>query len=135
MGPPRHVKDIDDFNMLLTMLTAAIQSAADQCVLKTKPSPFTKRWWTKELSDLRQQKKKLRAKSYRLCAQRYHPVHDQAIKITDEYAKSLETTKRKHWDDWLKEVHQQTHPPLSRPGQLWPESQDLQSPPARYLTG
>ena len=104
MGPPRHVKDIDDFNMLLTMLTAAIQSAADQCVPKTKPSPFTKRWWTKELSDLRRQKKKLRAKSYCLRAQRYHPVHDQAIKITDEYAKSLETTKRKHWDDWLKEV-------------------------------
>ena len=104
MGPPRHVKDIDDFNMLLTMLTAAIQSTTDQCVPKTKSSPFTKCWWTKKLLDLRRQKKKLRAKSYHLHAQCYHPVHDQAIKITDEYAKSLETTKRKHWDDWLKEV-------------------------------
>ena len=86
------------------MLSAAIQSAADQCVPKTRPSPFTKRWWTKELSELRRQKKKLRAKSYRLRAQRYHPVHEQATKASDEYAKSLEATKRKHWDDWLEEV-------------------------------
>ena len=32
-------------------------------------------------------------------------------------------------------AHQQTHPHLSRPGQLWAESQDLQNPPARYPTG
>ena len=31
--------------------------------------------------------------------------------------------------------HQQTHPSLSRPGQLWAEPQDLQSSLARYLTG
>ena len=66
MGPPRPIRDKDDFNIVFTLLTSAIQSAADQCVPKTRPSPYARRWWSKELASMRQQKKKLRTKLYRL---------------------------------------------------------------------
>ena len=103
-GPPRPVTDVEDFQTTFTLISAAIQSAADQTVPKIRPSPFTKRWWTKELTDLRKKKQSLRAKSHRLRAQRLHPVHQEAIEATKVYAESLEQTKKAHWEQWLDDI-------------------------------
>ena len=104
MGPAREIRDAQDFHLVFNLLTGAIQSAADQHVPSLKLSPYTKRWWSPELTALRKKKCHLKAKSYRLRAQLLHPVHEEARHAASEYASKIECAKKKHWEDWLERV-------------------------------
>ena len=105
MGPARPIQDKEDFLTTFSLLTAAIQSATDQHVPETKPSPYAKRWWTNELAQLRKHKCRLKSKSYRLRAQQFHPVHEEAKKVANEYATKIENAKKRHWEDWLEDIN------------------------------
>ena len=104
VGPVRPVQDKDSFLTVFSLLTAAIQSAVDQHVLETRPSPYAKRWWTSELAELRKKKCRLKSKSYRLRAQHLHPAHGEAQAAASRYATKIEEAKKKHWEDWLEDV-------------------------------
>jgi len=104
MGAPQPIADIPHFQTTFALLAAAIQSATDQMVPKMKPSPFTKRWWTQELTELRKKKQSLRAKSHRLHAQRLHLVHQEASEAAKVYVETLERTKKTHWEQWLDKI-------------------------------
>ena len=105
MGPARPIQDKEDFLVVFNLLTTAIQSATDQHVPETKPSPYAKRWWSSELAQLCRHKCHLKLKSYRLCAQCFHPVHEEAKKAANEYATKIEKAKKKHWEDWLEDIN------------------------------
>ena len=105
MGPACPIQDKEDFLVVFNLLTAAIQSATDQHVPETKPSPYAKRWWSSELMQLCRHKCCLKSKSYHLRAQRFHPVHEEAKKAANEYATKIEKAKKKHWEDWLEDVN------------------------------
>ena len=49
---PMEITTLEDFDSSLTSLTTAINTAVAANVLCSNPSPFTKRWWTKELSQV-----------------------------------------------------------------------------------
>ena len=105
MGPAWPILDKEDFLLMFNLLTAAIQSATDQHVPETRPSLYAKRWWSSELAQQRKHKCQLKSKSYRLCAQQFHPVHKEAKKAANEYAMKIEKAKKKHWEDWLEDVN------------------------------
>jgi hypothetical protein len=48
---PAEMENVEDFNAALDRLSQAIQDAIAQHIKTTKPSPYSKRWWTKELAD------------------------------------------------------------------------------------
>jgi hypothetical protein len=54
--PPTEIESIQEFDTALKNLNRAIQDAIEKHVKLTKPSPYSKRWWT---SDLANEKKKM----------------------------------------------------------------------------
>ena len=49
----------DKFEGIVNLFVNTINEVLDKEVPTTQPSPFMKRWWTKELTDLKKEKKRL----------------------------------------------------------------------------
>jgi len=49
--PPTEIASTQEFNNKLKILNEKIQNAIEKHVKLTTPSPYSKRWWTKELTD------------------------------------------------------------------------------------
>lgn len=86
---------------LKRLMSAALQ----QHVPKAKQLPYSKRWWTRELSDLR-----LQANQAQRAAQKNpSPVRIATMEATrNKYQKRIEKTKRQHWKDWVEAADEQT---------------------------
>ena len=85
-------------------LTKAIQNVIQTQVPVAKISPKTKRWWTKELTQLRRHAEKLGRQAYRQRACLDHVIHAERKEAAKKYAKVLQHTKRQHWRDWLEKA-------------------------------
>jgi len=60
---PTEINNILDFNAALNNLNQAIQDAIEKHVKLTKPSPYSKRWWTTELANEKRTMQRLGGKS------------------------------------------------------------------------
>jgi len=58
------LKSKPDFHHNVWALTEAILGMADEVVLKTKPLPYMKRWWSLELSKLQAKTRQWGQKAY-----------------------------------------------------------------------
>ncbi|KZV78434.1 hypothetical protein EXIGLDRAFT_564336, partial [Exidia glandulosa HHB12029] len=74
---------------------------ARRCVPVAKPSPFSKRWWTRELSDMRHKLKRLLRRARKRRAT--ETEKEEARIFCRAYHKEIRRTKRDHWRDWLEE--------------------------------
>lgn len=92
----------DAFQTLLTIL----QEIAERCVPVAKPSPFSKRWWTRELTTMRRILGRLqrRAKKRRATEEE----KEKAAAHGREYAKEIRHAKLEHWREWLDDATEQT---------------------------
>jgi hypothetical protein len=61
----------------------------------------SKWWWTKELTQLRQNMNKLGKKSCKLRNNLAHPVHLEHAEAKRTYNNTVKHTKNQHWRDWL----------------------------------
>jgi len=59
LDPPRELNSKEELLEALDKLKAAITRTIDKVVPRRKPSPYTKRWWTKELEKARKKVKKM----------------------------------------------------------------------------
>ena len=84
-----------------TGLTKAFQRTIDRMVPTSSITPKSKRWWTKELTQLRRATNKLGRQSYRSRAEPDHAVHNEHAKMVKKYRNTLDLTHRQHWRDWL----------------------------------
>ena len=82
-------------------LTTAIQTAIEVEVPITTICLKSKRWWTKELTQLCRCMNKLGRISYKYRNNPSHPVHLEHKESTKTYSCMLENTKQQHWRDWL----------------------------------
>jgi ribonuclease HI len=64
----------------------------------------SKRWWTKELMQLRRQAEKLGRLSYQNKANPDHNIHAEHKEAVKRYDKTLQFTKKQHWRDWLEKA-------------------------------
>nr|GAT43545.1 predicted protein [Mycena chlorophos] len=84
------------------MLTEHFQDALKQSTPVSKPSPYTRRWWTRELSTLRRRYHKAASK-----ARRARATEDHLLEMAErkrEYFQAIRAQKRKHWKEWLEET-------------------------------
>jgi hypothetical protein len=81
-----------------------IQWTIAEYVPKTKPCPYTKCWWTKELSDLKNTKNCLSNKAHKFHDIVNHPDKIKHKEAVNTFAETLEQTVKSHWVDWLKNV-------------------------------
>ncbi|KAJ3794384.1 hypothetical protein GGU11DRAFT_652495, partial [Lentinula aff. detonsa] len=64
IAPPKELNDEDEFNEALTTFDDMFTRLRDELVPKAKPSPYQRRWWTKQLTEMRKRTSNLANKSH-----------------------------------------------------------------------
>jgi hypothetical protein len=77
------------FQVAIEDLTGMIQDTICTTIPTSKPSPHAKRWWNKELSNLKKKKNRLSSSSYKNHTMSKHPAHEQHRKIGNEYGEAI----------------------------------------------
>ena len=101
---PKEICTIEHLNSTVKDLTDTILATIQQTVPTSKPSPYSKRWWSKELTQKRRGVRKAGRNSYINRSQRTHLAHEYYRRTWNEYTDMIRQTKRKHWEKWLEEV-------------------------------
>ena len=85
------------------MLMQVVEKAVFSLTPKAKPSPYTKRWWSTELTQLRNIYTYWRnkAKSARRTGTISRGLENQAKLAAKEYHGAIRTRKKAHWDNFL----------------------------------
>ena len=91
----------------IARLDSAIKAVIKEHVLISNPSPYTKRWWTKNLVRMKKCKEQLARKSYRRRVADKDPVHEEFRQAWNTYSKAIHDTKRDHWIEWLETMDEE----------------------------
>jgi predicted transcriptional regulator len=67
LPPPTEIKNIQAFDEKLKTLNNVIQDTINKHVEKAKPSPYSKRWWSTELSEEKKQMQQLAGRAKYQC--------------------------------------------------------------------
>jgi hypothetical protein len=80
-----------------------VLEAIHKLVPRAKPSPYTKRWWTTDLTKLRRTYTFWRnlARARRRAGQRIDSLESRAKEAAKEYHDAIRRQKKVHWDDFL----------------------------------
>jgi benzoyl-CoA reductase/2-hydroxyglutaryl-CoA dehydratase subunit BcrC/BadD/HgdB len=97
--PDEPTVTIQEFTKTAKGVTDAILSTIDKHVPYTRPSPHSKRWWTKDLSTMKEKTAKLTSISFTLRALPDHLSHKEHRELRNKYAKVIKQTKHNHWLD------------------------------------
>ena len=100
--PAKEIQTKNEFEETVNNLTQIIQEVIEQVVPASKPCPYMKRWWTKELTKLKKSTNKLSKCLYRFRGTPDHPAHAEYKSTANKLSKSIEEPKKNHWSDWLK---------------------------------
>lgn len=91
----------EDFDAMLEELMAAIRDTIQKHVPISHVSPYTKRWWTKELAQQRSKVANLAKKSRKLTRSPLHPIHEEHRKARGDYGDAIKHAKKEHWEEWI----------------------------------
>ncbi|CAG8677706.1 1347_t:CDS:2, partial [Acaulospora colombiana] len=82
-------------------LTNAITSTIDICVPLAAPCAYAKRWWTRELTELKKAKNRASAEAHKWRYIPEHPSHEAYHSLSTKYVTQIRKTKEEHWISWL----------------------------------
>jgi len=82
----------------------AVMETIQEQVLMAKPSPHSKRWWTRELSQMKASMQKSARQSQRAQGIQNSPTHEEYRCKRNDYAQAIKDTKRDHWEEWLENL-------------------------------
>jgi ribonuclease HI/exonuclease III len=104
LPPAQAIETQSQLDLSCEQLTEAIQKTIQEQVPVTVITPKSKRWWTKELSQLRKNANKLGRKAHGLRSEEAHTIHAEYAKAAKRYDSILKSTKKQHWRDWLEKA-------------------------------
>ena len=104
--PAAQIKTQRQLDQCCTGLTKAIQRTISEKVPTTDPVSKSKRWWTKELTQLRSRANKLGRLSHARRNEPEHTIHAEHKEASREYDKTLQYNKKQHWRDWLERAEE-----------------------------
>ena len=107
----------EDLDAYTERFVAVVMRAIERYTPRSRPSPYTKRWWSADLTQLRRDYTywRNRARSHRRGGARDASLEARAQTLRREYHKSIRVQKRLHWDTFLAE-----------PRNIWQASRYLQ---------
>jgi hypothetical protein len=101
---PAHISNQTQLDKHCEELTEALQEAIQAVVPAEKPTSKSKRWWTKELSQLWTRANKLGRAAYKLRGDPEHRAHEKHKVAKSKYQNTIKVTKQQHWRDWLEKA-------------------------------
>ncbi|CDO77096.1 hypothetical protein BN946_scf184473.g40 [Trametes cinnabarina] len=96
------------FDTTLDHLMADLQATINEHVPEVASTPYTKRWWSKDLSRMRKEKERLGRLHYRHRADRAHPSHVEYRRYRNMYADHIQAAKNDYWKAWIDSVDGKT---------------------------
>ncbi|VDC03411.1 unnamed protein product [Peniophora sp. CBMAI 1063] len=94
----------EELEAAASALTKAVQAAIAAKIPLSSIKPELKRWWTRELTELKKRVAVLNKVSHQWHGLPDHPVHAACRRLRREYRNAILTAKRTHWEDWLEHV-------------------------------
>ena len=101
---PHRLHSAADTASAASSLTQAIQDTICAIIPPSKPSPFAKRWWTKDLSKMRKEKNRLSSLAFKFRHIPNHPSKKQYRQFANKYANEIRKVKTEHWEEWLENI-------------------------------
>lgn len=101
---PPELQTPQEFHAALKCVMEAIEKAVERNVPKSRPSPYSKRWWTTELTEMKKTNKTLARRAYRHRADPEHTAHEEHEQAWRNYADAIEKAKKTHWEEWLENL-------------------------------
>ncbi|CDO73528.1 hypothetical protein BN946_scf185013.g163 [Trametes cinnabarina] len=106
--PLRVIETTQEFDRTLGALMDDLQATIEEHVPLTADTPYTKRWWSKELTSMRKEKERLARISHRNRQDSKHPSHAEYRRFRNRYADAIRAAKRDHWQAWIDSVDGKT---------------------------
>ena len=100
-GIPNIIKTQGELDKICAELTCAIQKTTEEVVPRAKIGPHAKRWWSKELTEMRQDMLKMWRKACKLRGDARNPLWERFKDLRRAFNRELDKAKREHWWDWL----------------------------------
>ena len=95
----------EEFQQVAKGITEAIQKMTELHIPPTKPSSHSKRWWTKELLQMKVETAKLAHLSKQMRFLPDHPSHKEHHILCNWYSEAIKCTKQEHWLNWLENIN------------------------------
>ena len=105
-SPAARLRSKEEFLAKVDSVISIIKEVLGEELTETKPSPFSRRWWTKELTNLKRAQNRLSSKSYKLREVRDHPVHQEYKVAVNKFKETMIAIRKQHWMDWLESATQ-----------------------------
>jgi hypothetical protein len=104
LDEPHPIRNQVQLDTSCDMLTRTLQATISDCVPVAEICSKLKRWWTKELTQLRREMNLIGRRLYKLRNIPMHPVHEEHREAVKRYDSTTEKTKNQHWRDWLEQA-------------------------------
>ena len=107
------IQETEDFTSIevclnqINKLDTAIKDAIKDHIQVAKPSPYAKRWWMKELANLKRDKEHLARRSYKRRVMNDDHIHKEFRRAWNNYSKMIRKTKDEHWIEWLETLDEE----------------------------
>ena len=105
-SPAVRIQTKEEFIAKVDTVVKIIKEVLEANLEPKRPSPYARRWWTKDLSKLRTKQNKLSNQSYKFRLIPNHPSHAEHKTAVKEFKALLNDTKKQNWIDWLENVEQ-----------------------------
>ena len=92
----------------LRALEDALRETVNQHVPCTTSTPYSKRWWTRELTKERKEVKRMARKARAVAGMQGHPDIERYRIRRNEFAQAIRSAKQKHWNEWLSNIDQRS---------------------------
>lgn len=99
--PPSYIANKEGLQERVEKLIEIFDKVRNEHVPITKPSPFQKRWWSKELQQERNHSRQLGKKAYQARLRPDDPIHEEFRKERNKYAEHIHSAKQEHWLSWI----------------------------------
>ena len=87
--PPGRIETEEVFHQKVTALSSALLVTVEQVTLKSKPVLHSKRWWNKNLENLRKVKNRLNSALYCFRHNQQHPSHAQLQDARNKFTDAI----------------------------------------------
>jgi hypothetical protein len=106
-SPALRIHTQEQFTEKVDKVISIIAEVLNETLEELKPSPFSRRWWTKELTALKKDQNRLSNKSYKLRDIPGHLIHTEFKAAVNKFKEVMTATRKQDWVDWLESVEHQ----------------------------